>query len=145
MEIVTNSLRALPGVALLLALAGCAQGGAASDAGPAPRDGGAGMDAGATDGGGGGDCPMTCPRGTICRGRICVATCGPDDPCEGGRTCCGGGCVNTESTVTDCGGCDMDCGLTANVCVDGSCRRSEERRVGKECFLLCRSRWSPYH
>ena len=23
--------------------------------------------------------------------------------------------------------------------------RSEERRVGKECFLLCRSRWSPYH
>ena len=24
-------------------------------------------------------------------------------------------------------------------------RRSEERRVGKECSLLCRSRWSPYH
>ena len=24
-------------------------------------------------------------------------------------------------------------------------RRSEERRVGKECFRLCRSRWSPYH
>ena len=24
-------------------------------------------------------------------------------------------------------------------------KRSEERRVGKECFLLCRSRWSPYH
>ena len=24
-------------------------------------------------------------------------------------------------------------------------RRSEERRVGKECALLCRSRWSPYH
>ena len=23
--------------------------------------------------------------------------------------------------------------------------RSEERRVGKECFRLCRSRWSPYH
>src|SRR5213083_921347 len=23
--------------------------------------------------------------------------------------------------------------------------RSEERRVGKECTLLCRSRWSPYH
>ena len=22
---------------------------------------------------------------------------------------------------------------------------SEERRVGKECSLLCRSRWSPYH
>ena len=24
-------------------------------------------------------------------------------------------------------------------------RRSEERRVGKECPVLCRSRWSPYH
>ena len=23
--------------------------------------------------------------------------------------------------------------------------RSEERRVGKECCLVCRSRWSPYH
>ena len=28
--------------------------------------------------------------------------------------------------------------------VDGN-ERSEERRVGKECALLCRSRWSPYH
>ena len=27
----------------------------------------------------------------------------------------------------------------------GVCRRSEERRVGKECLRLCRSRWSPYH
>ena len=24
-------------------------------------------------------------------------------------------------------------------------KRSEERRVGKECERLCRSRWSPYH
>ena len=23
--------------------------------------------------------------------------------------------------------------------------RSEERRVGKECMPVCRSRWSPYH
>ena len=23
--------------------------------------------------------------------------------------------------------------------------RSEERRVGKECTTMCRSRWSPYH
>ena len=28
--------------------------------------------------------------------------------------------------------------------VEGSAR-SEERRVGKECPQLCRSRWSPYH
>ena len=25
------------------------------------------------------------------------------------------------------------------------CSRSEERRVGKECHVVCRSRWSPYH
>ena len=24
-------------------------------------------------------------------------------------------------------------------------QRSEERRVGKECTVVCRSRWSPYH
>ncbi len=27
----------------------------------------------------------------------------------------------------------------------GEVRRSEERRVGKECYHRCRSRWSPYH
>src|SRR3546814_2456515 len=27
----------------------------------------------------------------------------------------------------------------------GKSRRSEERRVGKECVSTCRSRWSPYH
>ena len=27
----------------------------------------------------------------------------------------------------------------------GADERSEERRVGKECISLCRSRWSPYH
>ena len=27
----------------------------------------------------------------------------------------------------------------------GVAPRSEERRVGKECLRLCRSRWSPYH
>src|SRR3546814_20617632 len=26
----------------------------------------------------------------------------------------------------------------------GSAKRSEERRVGKECVSTCRSRWSPY-
>ena len=28
---------------------------------------------------------------------------------------------------------------------DGDVFRSEERRVGKECASMCRSRWSPYH
>ena len=28
---------------------------------------------------------------------------------------------------------------------DGGGLRSEERRVGKECLSVCRSRWAPYH
>ena len=28
---------------------------------------------------------------------------------------------------------------------DTTAERSEERRVGKECSVTCRSRWSPYH
>ena len=28
---------------------------------------------------------------------------------------------------------------------ENAVQRSEERRVGKECRLTCRSRWSPYH
>src|SRR3546814_15261320 len=34
---------------------------------------------------------------------------------------------------------------TADRFVDTLSRRSEERRVGKECVSTCRSRWSPYH
>src|SRR3546814_1857265 len=30
-------------------------------------------------------------------------------------------------------------------CAGTGQRRSEERRVGKECVSTCRSRWSPYH
>ena len=33
---------------------------------------------------------------------------------------------------------------TRTVLAKGLCR-SEERRVGKECVPMCRSRWSPYH
>ena len=32
-----------------------------------------------------------------------------------------------------------------NTAVGWGALRSEERRVGKECERLCRSRWSPYH
>ena len=40
-------------------------------------------------------------------------------------------------------------GIVANMMqatiVNEGKQRSEERRVGKECLRLCRSRWSPYH
>ena len=45
-------------------------------------------------------------------------------------------------------GCEISDEPFAPIC--SACRqrvgeRSEERRVGKECSLTCRSRWSPYH
>ena len=35
--------------------------------------------------------------------------------------------------------------LDAGTAVWSEGKRSEERRVGKECSVTCRSRWSPYH
>ena len=35
--------------------------------------------------------------------------------------------------------------LAAGVWLGRATHRSEERRVGKECTMTCRSRWSPYH
>ena len=37
------------------------------------------------------------------------------------------------------------CGRVEVQVCDLRLARSEERRVGKECLRLCRSRWSPYH
>ena len=38
-------------------------------------------------------------------------------------------------------------GMALRALREAGCKasRSEERRVGKECLRLCRSRWSPYH
>ena len=36
-------------------------------------------------------------------------------------------------------------GLSINDVEKGAKQDREERRVGKECLRLCRSRWSPYH
>ena len=46
-----------------------------------------------------------------------------------------------EGDVSDCFG-SLDHGIMLSVLAE---KRSEERRVGKECYALCRSRWSPYH
>src|SRR3546814_3387409 len=35
--------------------------------------------------------------------------------------------------------------ITESKRAEDNLRRSEERRVGKECVSTCRSRWSPYH
>ena len=39
----------------------------------------------------------------------------------------------------------MQAHVLANIIPQQLADRSEERRVGKECVFLCRSRWSPYH
>ena len=41
-------------------------------------------------------------------------------------------------------GCPISVGIVISSIVT-AVSRSEERRVGKECLRLCRSRWSPYH
>ena len=49
--------------------------------------------------------------------------------------------------------CDIYTRVSTTMQVDGysldaqkeKLKRSEERRVGKECTSWCRSRWSPYH
>src|SRR3546814_9229510 len=58
------------------------------------------------------------------------------------------------SDVVPNAGCLRNFGIDANYTfsdssqerrgLDGK-KRSEERRVGKECVSTCRSRWSPYH
>ena len=40
---------------------------------------------------------------------------------------------------------DIQKGEFCIVVEQGEYNRSEERRVGKECRIGCRSRWSPYH
>src|SRR3546814_19019464 len=42
-------------------------------------------------------------------------------------------------------GCKFDDGPAIFIRPAPRDRRSEERRVGKECVSTCRSRWSPYH
>src|SRR3546814_5277258 len=36
-------------------------------------------------------------------------------------------------------------GAGGNIAASQAAKRSEERRVGKECVSTCRSRWAPYH
>ena len=65
---------------------------------------------------------------------------------------CGTGTMGIEAIsrgAKQCYFADRDSGalsrLRKNIQTLGLDERSEERRVGKECVSLCRSRWSPYH
>ena len=56
----------------------------------------------------------------------------------------GAGLVVVEATAVERRG-RISHGCVGLYNEDNEAARSEERRVGKECGLLCRSRWSPYH
>src|SRR3546814_18651856 len=68
-----------------------------------------------------------------------------------GRHACGdlcGRCLLCHLLSRDrfCAGArDDGAGLPEGAVPADPARRSEERRVGKECVSTCRSRWSPYH
>ena len=54
--------------------------------------------------------------------------------------------ATAEMRVTSAAGTDLTARLEGAFRAGSSgVARSEERRVGKECTMTCRSRWSPYH
>ena len=59
---------------------------------------------------------------------------------RGGGAGIGGGSQSSCGDIVISGG-ELDVGAQKGAGII----RSEERRVGKECLRLCRSRWSPYH
>jgi hypothetical protein len=53
--------------------------------------------------------------------------------------------VAVTSSLANWAGTQAAGSTTASSGTGATTSRSEERRVGKECRRLCRSRWSPYH
>ncbi len=69
-----------------------------------------------------------CPIGTRCTDRACVAGCDAVRGCPTGRTCCGGGCIDSATDATNCGACGALCSTVngvpacaANRCGVGRC------------------------
>jgi hypothetical protein len=66
--------------------------------------------------------------GVVCDGNGNCVECLTDANCDSGRSCCGNVCVDTMSTVQNCGGCGIVCFTpnatpvcTAGVCAIGAC------------------------
>src|SRR3546814_4576720 len=57
----------------------------------------------------------------------------------------GGAIGATEAARSKPDGYTLSIATVSTMAVYSACRRSEERRVGKECVSTGRSRWSPYH
>ena len=51
----------------------------------------------------------------------------------------------TYELIPESDGGDLEAQVNTAVLTEAPDQSSEERRVGKECLSVCRSRWSPYH
>jgi Cys-rich repeat protein len=64
-----------------------------------------------------------CPAGNVCADDRCVQGCDSQRPCAGGLSCCGGACVDTQVSASNCMGCGRAC-AAANAtatCAMGMC------------------------
>ena len=113
--------------------------GAAGMAAAAAATGGAALAAGAASAAGGASAVMAAfskANENVSSGSDVMSMLGGGGGGDSGGGGGGGGEAGTSTPLGQAAGFGGGGGLR---------RRSEERRVGKECRLLCRSRWSPYH
>jgi hypothetical protein len=76
-----------------------------------------------------GVCGRRCAAGAVCQGGVCgVEVCDAPhagSPCfmssGGNGRCCADGCVNTQTSAANCGGCGLPCAPT-ETCVNGGCQ-----------------------
>ena len=64
-----------------------------------------------------------CPPGLLCSDSSCKPGCTTQHPCPGTQGCCGGQCVDTNTSMDHCGACDQAC-ILANAtsqCSGGQC------------------------
>ena len=104
------------------------------------------------------DCATGICAAYRCASGMALSPCSDASDCASGLACFSSLCSDGSEHMP----CSVDADCTVLACVSGICstgedgadcdadddcvsRRSEERRVGKECSSPCRSRWSPYH